>query len=370
MPTGTSFEADLRATRDAADLSLADIQQKTRIPVDVLRRFEEGDLIGDPTYNEVYLKAFLQSYAKAVGVAPSAVLAAFAEQKRGGYGGSLHPDYDGASPAAPGADAPPPAAGAPVADVPAADAPAADAPADNAEPPTSPTRPPSPVPPAVQALQQAPRPAQRPAADAAPKTLAQARVNRPTVPTAKRSFDKNWGTILGLFAVLVAALAGALYFLVFAGDDAPDTEPDTVVVGSDETATPIDSSGVGAGAATGGPRLQLPIRVTLTASGGKLQNFRVTEAPNDRLGYWLEDGASETFESDSLVVLWGEGAEGLGPFAQVELQGQRWTPNTGGVLRIDRVRGQAILDSLARAPQTPVGNAPSAAPIEPDPDVL
>ena len=39
-------------------MSLADIQQKTRIPVDVLRRFEEGDLVGDPTYNEVYLKAF------------------------------------------------------------------------------------------------------------------------------------------------------------------------------------------------------------------------------------------------------------------------------------------------------------------------
>ncbi len=366
MPTGTSFEADLRATRDAADLSLADIQQKTRIPVDVLRRFEEGDLIGDPTYNEVYLKAFLQSYAKAVGVAPSAVLAAFAEQKRGGYSGSLHPEAGGGAPApqSPSLDGPPPVA-AP--DAPATAPPVSDAPAESR---ATPARPPSSVPPAVQALQQAPQPSQRPAADAKPKTLAQARVNRPVVPTAKRSFDKNWGTILGLFAVLVVALAGALYFLVFASDDAPDTEPDTVVVGSDETVAPIDSSGVGAGAATGGPRLQLPIQVTLTASGGKLQNFRVTEAPNDRLGYWLEDGASETFESDSLIVLWGEGADGIGPNAQVELQGQRWTPNSGGVLRIDRARGQAILDSLAAAPRAPAGNARPAAPISPDPDVL
>ena len=364
MPTGTSFEADLRATRDAADLSLADIQQKTRIPVDVLRRFEEGDLIGDPTYNEVYLKAFLQSYAKAVGVAPSAVLAAFAEQKRGGYSGSLHPETGGAPASSPGADAPPPVA---TPDAAATEPPVSDAPAASR---AAPARPPSSVPPAVQALQNAPPPAPRPVADGQPKTLAQARVNRPVVPTAKRSFDKNWGTILGLFAVLVVALAGALYVLVFADDDTPDVEPDTVVVGSDETATPIDSSGIGAGAATGGPRLQLPIQVTLTAVGGKLQNFRVTEAPNERLGYWLEEGASETFESDSLIVLWGEGAEGIGPNAQVELQGQRWTPNTGAVLRIDRARGQAILDSLAATPQGPAGNARPAAPLSPDPDVL
>ena len=364
MPTGTSFEADLRAARDAADLSLTDIQQKTRIPVDVLRRFEEGDLIGDPTYNEVYLKAFLQSYAKAVGVPPSAVLAAFAEQKRGGYGGSLHPEHEGGAASAPPGAGPPP----PVAEAPAPDATAPETPAE--APRTSPSRPPSSLPPAVQALQEAPQPSRQPAADPKPKTLAQARVNRPVVPTARRSFDKNWGTILGLFAVLVVALAAALYFLVYAGDDVPDAEPETVVVGSDETAVPIDSSGVGAGAATGGPRLQVPIRVTLTASGGKLQNFRVTEAPNERLGYWLEDGASETFESDSLIVLWGEGAEGLGPNAQVELQGQRWTPNTGGVLRIDRARGQAILDSLATTPRAPAGNAPAAAPVAPDPDVL
>ena len=73
VPSGT-FEADLRATREARGLSLDDIQQQTRIPVDVLRRFEAGDLVGDPTFNQVYLKAFLQSYAKAVGSAGCSTL--------------------------------------------------------------------------------------------------------------------------------------------------------------------------------------------------------------------------------------------------------------------------------------------------------
>lgn len=341
MPTGTPFEADLRAAREAADLSLADIQQQTRIPVDVLRRFEAGELIGDPTYNEVYLKAFLQSYAKAVGVSSSAVVAAYAAHQRGAYDGSLNPSHD---------------AGERTVE------PASVTPASEPEPAAMPTRtldpvaetPPvaetavSGVPPAVQALQQASVAAKRSASDAKPKTLAEARVNRPVVPTARRSFDKNWGTILGLFGVLVVALAAALYFLVFAGDAEPEGEPTTIVVGDATAPTAIDSSGLGTGAASGGPRLQLPIRVTVTATGGKLQNFRVTEAPNDRLGHWLEEGASKTFESDSLVVIWGEEADGIGPNAALEMQGQRWRPGSG-VITIDRVRGQAILDSLASA---------------------
>ena len=222
MPTGTSFEADLRAAREAADLSLDDIQQKTRLPVHVLQRFEEGELIGDPTYNEVYLKAFLQSYAKAVGVPTSAVSSAYAAYQKGAYDGSLHPSY---KPAAPASEPAPPASAPPVRDTDAAGAPAAASPTPADVPPASD------VPPAVQALQQAPAAPPRSALGPKPQTLAQARVNRPVVPSAKRSFDKNWGTILGLFGVLVVALAAALYFLVFAGDSEPEPEPDTVVVG-------------------------------------------------------------------------------------------------------------------------------------------
>ena len=351
MPTGTTFEADLRAAREAADYSLSDIQQKTRIPVDVLRRFEEGDLVGDPTYNDVYLKAFVQSYAKAVGVSPSAALAALSEHRAGHYGGSLHPAFDAG--AAPGE---PPVAGAAAAER------APSTPAGAAPPLAA-----GGVPPAVQALTTRPEAREPSPSDEPPKTLAQARVNRPVVTDARRSFDKNWGTILGLFAVLVAVLGAALYFLVFA-DDADDVAaPDTIAVGATGAATPIDSAGVGAGAASGGPQLRLPMTVTVTATGGPLQNFRVTAAPDVRRGYWLAEGDSETFESDSLLVFWGEGADGLGPNAMLEMQGQRWTPATGGVLRIDRQRGQALLDSLAGvgaaspAPESPPApQAPSA----------
>ncbi|PAP77439.1 helix-turn-helix domain-containing protein [Rubrivirga marina] len=368
MPSG-SFEADLRATRDAKGLSLSDIQQQTRIPVDVLRRFEDGDLVGDPTYGEVYLKNLLQSYAKAVGLAPSAVVAAYGEQKSGSYRGSLHPDYE------PGSEPPPQrSAGSSEADAPRPAPPASAPRREPSEP--APEDPASQdrgraagaaaSPPAVQALRQAPSPESRPAPEP-PKTLAQARVNRPAVPTARHSFDKNWTTILALFGIVVVALGLAFYFLIFAGDDDGEDAADTVAVSADADAEPvaIDSSGIGAGAAAGGPRLQFPIRAAVTAGGDGLQSFRVTVDNGDRRPYWIESGNSETYEADSSLVLWGEDPSQDFSEATVEFQGQRFTPQSGRPLRIDRQTGQRILDSLATAsaaaPPTPAeGAAPPA----------
>ncbi|GAB5535670.1 MAG: hypothetical protein Rubg2KO_19190 [Rubricoccaceae bacterium] len=316
MSSGSRFETDLQAVRAARGLSLAQIQQETRIPVDVLRRFEEGDLIGDPTYNEVYLKAFLKSYAKAVGTPSASVLKAYQLQQSGGYQGSLHPNYKGASspepPAAPVAEEPAPAS----VDLP------------------DPVK-------AVQEQAQTPRPA------APPTSIPTQRVSRPPVPSARHSYDKNWGLIIGLFLGAIVILGGIVWFLMsdWGGASSDDTaEGPSVESVEDGQATQ---------AAATGKRLQIPIRVTVTAGGNGLQNFRVTEAPSERVGRWIEPGASETYESDSLVVIWGEGAEGVGPEATLELQGERWTPAAGTVVRIDRQSGQRLLDSLAAAPSTP-----------------
>ena len=346
MPS--TFETDLRAVREARGLSLDEIQQQTRIPVDVLRRFEEGGLVGDPTYNDVYLKAFLKSYAKAVGIPAADVLDARQQQQTGGYDGALHPNGTGARPprsegGAGRAEAPPPKAEAREDAAPSAAAP--------------PRRPPSDAPlarggaaPAVEALASAPDPTVRREAAEAERPAPSTRVSRPTVAT-RRSFDKNWGVILGLFAVVVAGLAAALYFLVFAGDDAPDADaPDTVAIGDGATAE-IDTSGVGAGAAGGGPQLQLPIEVTVEAVGGNgLQSFRVTEDAEDRRPYWVNLGDSQTFTADSALVLWGQDTPVPGE-AEYVFQGQRFTPQGDAPLRITRETGQRILDSLAAVGQ-------------------
>ena len=309
----------MQAVRAARGLSLAQIQQETRIPVDVLRRFEDGDLIGDPTYNEVYLKAFLKSYAKAVGAPPNDVLKAYQLQKSGGYNGNLHPSYKGGASSESRQES-----------VPAEAKPAASASEDLPDP--------------VVAVREH---AQRPRPTAPATTIPAQRVSRPPVPSARHSYDKNWGLIIGLFLGAVVVLGGIVWFLMTdRGAAASEETAEEQGVEAVDTATEAQT-------AAAGKRLQIPIRVTVTATGGKLQNFRVTEAPDERRGYWLEEGASETYESDSLIVIWGEGAEGVGPEATLELQGERWRPVAGTIVRIDRESGQDLLDSLATAPPIP-----------------
>ena len=354
------FESDLRAVREGRGTSLEEIQQQTRIPVDVLRRFEEGHLLQDESYNDVYIRAFLKSYAKAVGIPQADAIAAYDASLSGRYAGQLHPEYD------PGAAPPPPAAPLQPAPGVPGDAPAApsapNAPAAQTAPPTPPaaqTAPPTPpaqtAPPAVAALRHTPvtRTAKTTAGE---PTVPKARVARPAVPGARRSFDKNWGTILGLFALVVLVLGGALWFLVFRDADTPETDTRTTTA-SNGTVAEIDSAGVGAGAAAGGPQLQTPLQVVVTASGDGLQSFRVTADDGDRRPYWVETGESETFTADSELTLWGEGDELSFGDATVELQGFRWQPASGTPLVISQATGQALLDSLARVP-----NSPSAAP--------
>ena len=348
MPTGSPFESDLRAVREDRGLSLDEIQQETRIPVDVLRRFEEGDLVGDPSYNEVYLKAFLKSYAKAVGLPVGRVLTAYDAHRSGSYAGDLATGSASAS----GPDAPPAKApDAPAAPtVPAEPEPVRDeAPQVATSDPDPPSAPPAPrpasgVPPAVQALASTPSPAERPAPV---RTTTSTRVSRPAVPTARRSFDKNWGTILGLFGVLVVGLAVALWFLVFDGGDDPiEIEtPDAVAVGSEGSDADDEAE------AGGGPPLEIPIRLVVNAQGDGLQWFRVTEDSDDRTPYWIDMGSSRTFEADSAIVVWGEGNE-AGPAlafeeASFELQGIPFSYPSGKTLRITRSTGQRLLDSLA-----------------------
>lgn len=367
MASATPFETDLRAVRDARGTTLDQIQQQTRIPVDVLSRFEDGRLLRDETYNEVYLRAFLKSYAKAVGLSQGDVVAAYDLHRAGRYDGRLHPEH------VPGAEPPPtepaaePSAGPDATDSLAAPAaipaglPSTD---DRRPPPTPRVEPPTPrtpaaavtpaVAPAVEALRQNPEATARLTPSAAP--VAGTRVARPGVPGARRSFDKNWGTILALFGGFVVLLGTALYFLIFRGGDAPDND---APLAADGNAAAIGSARVGAGAAGSGPRLQMPLRVTVSAGGDGLQSFRATADRGDRRPYWVNGGEAQVFEADSALVLWGEGDTMSFEEATLELQGQRWTPPSGRPVRLDAQRGQALLDSLAgTAPTAPVAPAP------------
>ncbi len=393
------LETRLRAAREAKGMSLIDVQQETRIPADVLQRLEDGRLLGDATFNPVYLKALLKAYASAVGLPADDVVAEFSPPADRLAAGPQHAVAVGTMPRPPGPPTPEPAprpdaarptdsvdapghppdtgpkeAPAPVASAteatkevaPATPArgraskPAAAAPAPGATEPVAPAA--AAAPPAAAAAP--PREAPVPIVPSAPAVAAASTVRpAPAAAVGKhrvisadaartpRAFDRSWGLIIGGTIALVSVFAIALYFLFRDRTPQPEPRPRPVAV---DTATVRDTATASVEpAAPAGPTLAMPIRVAVTAGAGGLQNFRVTEEPNERLGHWIEEGQTRTFESSSALVIWGEEAEGLDGEATLELQGLRWVPADGRVLRIDQATGQRLLDSLAGTPAAP-----------------
>ncbi len=342
-PGGPRFERDLRELRQQRGISIGYVQQQTRIPADVLERFENGRLVGDPNFNEVYLKALLRAYAEAVGIAPQQVLSAYEAQKGGSYDGRL---LEGSGSRETRTEAPVPVT--PVEEVPAEeeDSPIEAPPAD--KPPVS-----AAAPPAVAALRSARTP--EPTQPAASRPAAKSRVvSRESVTSSTTSIEASWGLIIGGSLVAILVLGGILWLLL--RTDSPErvdtpataqaTEEQAPGEQDPEAATPTDDPAPVGDA----PQLQTPISVTLTAQGRSLQGFRVTAEPDVRRPYWLEEGQSQTFQSETAVILWGEESGGgfnIPSAAQVELQGYRWNPGSG-TLTINQERGQALLDSLHR----------------------
>ncbi|MDX1438311.1 MAG: helix-turn-helix transcriptional regulator [Rubricoccaceae bacterium] len=316
----SSFESDLKAAREAANVSVEDIQRETRIPIDVIERFEEGRLIGDPAFNSVYLKAFLTAYAEAIGLSSSKVTGAFEELMAGGYRGQLGDrnveDFE-----------------------------------DTEEK----------VEPAEEEKTEEPEEDAQPAW--VPRENAGAPVHIPSVetkPTARlRStngrFDTAWGLIGGV-AVLVVAAVFFILWLIFRNPD-PADEPalsesveDNAIA---DTSVAVDQA---VEEPESGPPLQLPIRISVVAGGDGLQGFRATQAPDARRPYWVAFGEELVLESNEEVILWGEGAQGMQPEeVMLRFQGYEWRPEPGQILRINRNTGQALLDSLHNSGLIPAG---------------
>ena len=339
LPSGSGprFEKDLHDIRQARGVSLTEVQQETRIPADVLERFENGRLMGDQSFNEVYLKALVRAYAEAVSVAPAEAVGAYEATKSGAYRGELrhHLGEEAVPFSAPAEADPQDVASAP---------PPVQKPRQRATDAAAP--------PAVTALRQAKEPSP---AEAPRKPDQKVRVqSREAVTSSTSSIDSSWGLIIGGTLIGVLVIAGVLWLLLRDDTPQPVERPGTVVTAPEEVAeeaAPDDE--VAPAPATDAPQLEIPIRVTVIAQDGALTGFRVTEEPDVRRPYWLEQGEEQTFESQTEVILWGA-ETGIPSAARVRLQGFTWNPETGSVLRIDRERGQALLDSLHQV-QTAAG---------------
>lgn len=309
------FERDLREIRENRSITLEQVQKRTRIPLDVLERFESGHLIRDPQFNEVYLKALIRSYAESIDLPAVDVLQSYELLKKGTYRGNLRVHL--------GEELPP-------------------EPEPEPEVTEMPDDDPGDSPPAVAALR---------------KPIRMDESQTPRVekksPKKKRSgggfarpnvLDKSWAMIIGATIICIVLIGGLLWLLL---REEPIILEETEQQASAETiefGDPVEEPTVSAA-----PQLNLPITVTMTAVDGSLQGFRVTEVPDVRRPYWIEPDSSMTFSSDSLIVFWGTGTEDfyrIPDGVELEIQGYRWQPRPGSVERINRARAQALLDSL------------------------
>ena len=75
--TRVEFSAYLRAGREQKTLSLADISRITKVPTNSLQRLEDAEF--DKLPADVFVRGFLRSYARCVGLDPEVVISKYAD---------------------------------------------------------------------------------------------------------------------------------------------------------------------------------------------------------------------------------------------------------------------------------------------------
>jgi len=95
---------DLLQIRNKATLSAAEIHANTRIPISTITEIEKGLIFDNPEHQSTYIRSFVRSYAKAIGIKDDDIIAALDAQENKRYKGQLAIKYLGLSPTEAGFD--------------------------------------------------------------------------------------------------------------------------------------------------------------------------------------------------------------------------------------------------------------------------
>jgi len=90
---GRRLASDLRALREERGIDTDSILEATRLSADILEAFEESGLVDHPTFNRVYLRSIVGSYARLLEIDDKDVFSALDATLEGRYHGALRQKY-------------------------------------------------------------------------------------------------------------------------------------------------------------------------------------------------------------------------------------------------------------------------------------
>lgn len=300
-----SLGKDLATIRKSQNLSLEDIQNAVKIPLDTVKSIESGEIFEDPNMNKTYVRSFVRSYAKVLKLDDEDVVKALDDMEVGIYSGDLLA----------GTESPEEYSGTPdfqkkdldedENDVEqTTDSKAAAFRADKPTPAPAPSK----------------EPAKPPKASSDPEvsTVNWADMGRKFTTAGKSS--KVWMVIS--FLIVLGLIAGSAYIfwddIASIFEDPAATQQETMDPPSNQETilpTPVDTSAVSEQDPVSDPDVQEPVSnepitlgdtltVSLYAAYGQLEPVRVTSDFNWRTNpFWMEEGEAYNFDfRDTLLV--------------------------------------------------------------------
>lgn len=346
---------DLRDERQRREMTLEQVYERTRVPLDVLRQFESDGLVESAMFNQVYLRSLVRSYAFAVGLPAKALTEVFDDASEGRY------DRTWITRAAASIDA---ELEKKLLREAAEERKRLKAEGDEIKRLEAERR----AQEAAESEDQAEREraeeelrtltAQREAEDARRAEQAQQAAvasgaswetasgrsaDRPPAerkPRQSSTSNTPWGIIVGA-AVALVLVAGAAFW-IFGGDD----ENDGQVAQNTEQTDPVENNRPPPPSPSD---ITLPDQLTLTvrADGAPIQNIKIKRDEDVRRPYWIEIGESREFTfTDEATLCLTDACQPLPEFVVVTVEGAPFPKNASGTTVITR---DAVRQSLAAA---------------------
>ncbi|MDX1546488.1 MAG: helix-turn-helix domain-containing protein [Rhodothermales bacterium] len=351
---------DLQRIREARGFSLDALHEETKIPLTLLRQFEETGLADHPMFNRVYLRSLVRAYAELVDLPTEAVLDALDAALSGHYDGQLmaldrdeepEPEEEGEQQQEAAAAAA--ASASATTQEEAAREEAEPEPEQPAEPPAAPTRAAPEEETSPPGAARRPEPVQEAAAsgsdwDSVSPSPSAAQRQQPAARRAGRTAVDDDGSLMKWVAAggVVIVLAGGIWLLMSLlgnGEESP------------AAVQPVAAVDTTAADTTAAPEPQRPqvtigdtLNVVVVAQNGPVQGIRITRDEDLRRPYWIEEGQAKAFPALQRIVI----EEQLSRI-RLLLEGYPYPTDRRddrGRIVITRETAQAFVDTLSGPP--------------------